>query len=114
MAPRLDVCRGKFGSFGVSGNLSRFETDGYRAHSAARRKTLRTSRCVTRTNRALLAHSGVIDNALDQPDTQDPLGLTQEQLDADPTAGRHPERGRAQHAQEHSSRAGRTGMSSST
>ena len=72
---------GKFGSFGVSGNLSRFETDGYRAHSAARRDLANLKVRYANTERSSLT---MIVNALDQPDTQDPLGLTQEQLDADP------------------------------
>jgi iron complex outermembrane receptor protein len=69
------------GSFGATGNVSRFETDGWRDHSAARRD-LANARL-----RLGLAGGGsvvIIANMLDQPDTQDPLGLTEAQLKADP------------------------------
>ncbi|MCM5571128.1 TonB-dependent receptor [Burkholderiaceae bacterium FT117] len=64
-------------------NASRFATDGYRDHSRARRDLFG----------AKLAWGDERDDgrfmlsatALDQPDTQDPLGLTREQLDQDPT-----------------------------
>jgi iron complex outermembrane receptor protein len=60
--------------------LSRFETDGYRDHSAARRDQfnakLKTD--VAGGQLTLLA------NGLDQPETQDPLGLSRAQWAADP------------------------------
>lgn len=62
--------------------VSRFETDGFRDHSAARR---------TSFNGKLNAPVGaagrltLVANALDAPDAQDPQGLTREQFDADPT-----------------------------
>lgn len=69
------------GAFDLYGNLSRFETDGFRAHSAARRDVANVKLGFTRDGASLT----VIANALDQPDTQDPIGLTQAELDADPT-----------------------------
>ncbi|HEU4644945.1 MAG TPA: TonB-dependent receptor [Burkholderiales bacterium] len=62
-------------------NGSRFETDGYRDHSAARRDQLNTGFKLalgadTRLNIAAMT--------LRQPDTQDPLGLTAAQVAANP------------------------------
>jgi iron complex outermembrane receptor protein len=62
-------------------DLSRFETDGYRDHSAAVRDQ------VNGKFRVALAGGGkltAIINALEQPDTQDPLGLTRAQFQANP------------------------------
>ena len=61
-------------------DLARFEIDGYRQHSAARRDT---------ANVKLRAPLGpgtltFVANGLRQPDTQDPLGLTRAQYEADP------------------------------
>lgn len=73
---------GSSGPVDLAGNLSRFDADGFRAHSAAKRDfanawlRFRPSESSTLT---------ILGNTLDQPDTQDPLGLTQAQLDADPT-----------------------------
>lgn len=69
------------GSFGATGNVSRFETNGSRDHSAARRDLANARLRFGLDNGASIV---VIANALNQPDTQDPLGLTQAQLDADP------------------------------
>lgn len=69
------------GSFGATGNVSRFETNGSRDHSAARRDLANARLRFGLDNGASIV---VIANALDQPDTQDPLGLTQAQLDEDP------------------------------
>lgn len=69
------------GSFDVYGNLSRFETDGFRAHSAARRDVANVKLGFARDDGSSLT---VIANVLDQPDTQDPIGLTQGELDANP------------------------------
>lgn len=72
----------RLGDVDLSGNLSRFETDGYRDHSAAKRDVANL-----RLRYAPTADSSLtaIVNVLDQPDTQDPLGLTREQLEEDPT-----------------------------
>jgi iron complex outermembrane receptor protein len=61
-------------------SASRFETDGYRDHSAARRDQLNAKL------KAALAHGTLtfIANALRQPDTQDPLGLTRAQFESNP------------------------------
>lgn len=72
----------RVGSVDISGNLSRFETDGYRDHSEARRDVANLRVRHSPDDRSSLT---VIVNALDQPDTQDPLGLTREQLEEDPT-----------------------------
>ena len=68
------------GAFSGTGNLSRFSTDGYRDHSAAVRDSANIKLGWKFDDDASLT---LIGNWLDQPDTQDPLGLTQEQLDAD-------------------------------
>lgn len=62
-------------------DASRYETDGYRDHSAARRGQLnaRWQRDISRDT-----HLSVLVNALDQPDTQDPIGLTRAQFESNP------------------------------
>ncbi len=62
-------------------DASRFETDGYRRHSAARRTQLNAR---LRTELASGGSLTAVFNALDQPDTQDPLGLRRNQMEADP------------------------------
>jgi iron complex outermembrane receptor protein len=72
---------GRGGSIGYTASVARFETGGYRDHSAAVR---------TNANALLRWEAGprtsvtFVANALDMPDTQDPLGLTREQYEADP------------------------------
>ncbi|HSD75430.1 MAG TPA: TonB-dependent receptor [Steroidobacteraceae bacterium] len=73
---------GALGSTDFAGNLSRFDTDGFRDHSAARRDS---ANLWVRFHPDDVSTLTVLGNWLDQPDTQDPLGLTQAQLDADPT-----------------------------
>jgi iron complex outermembrane receptor protein len=73
---------GAYGTTDFSGNVARFDTDGFRDHSAARRDTANLWLRFRPDDASTLT---IIGNALDQPDTQDPLGLTQEQLEADPT-----------------------------
>jgi iron complex outermembrane receptor protein len=73
---------GALGSSDFAGNLSRFDTDGFRDHSAARRDF---ANLWVRFHPDDVSTLTVLGNWLDQPDTQDPLGLTQAQLDADPT-----------------------------
>src|SRR5437660_275343 len=67
---------GQWDGVNAIGDVSRFETDGYREHSAAQRDHLN----------AKLKYGGltVVANSLHQPDTQDPLGLTRAQLERDP------------------------------
>lgn len=66
---------------GVMLDASRFETDGYRDHSAAERGQI-NARWQTGLGRD--THVSVVANALDQPGTQDPLGLTRAQWEANP------------------------------
>jgi iron complex outermembrane recepter protein len=61
----------------VAGNLSRFQTDGYREHSRTRRDALNLRARTLLGERSSLT---LIVNHLDQPETLDPLGLTAEQL----------------------------------
>jgi iron complex outermembrane receptor protein len=85
-----DASFGSFGThrFSLKGGLggalvsvSRFHTDGYRQHSAADREQLNA--------KFVLPHGAgtsltLVANAFASPETQDPLGLTRAQMDADP------------------------------
>lgn len=66
---------------GLVVDASRFETDGYRDHSAARRSQL-NARWHWRP--AAGTQASVVVNALEQPLSLDPLGLTRAQWEADP------------------------------
>jgi iron complex outermembrane receptor protein len=72
---------GAQGTVGYVLDASRFETDGYRAHSAAQRDL---------GNAKLSWHTDpdgkltVVANSVDVPLAQDPLGLTRAQFEADP------------------------------
>ena len=81
--------RGRLGAEGEHRGLgfvldaSRFETDGHRPHSAARRDQAfvrLTTRPDPQTRLSLVAQ------ALDQPETQDPLGLTWDAYQTDPAS----------------------------
>jgi len=63
----------------VAGN--HFETDGYRAHSAATRDVV-NAKLVFAPREGMRVT--VIGNSQHQPESQDPLGLTQAQVDANP------------------------------
>ena len=67
---------GQWGAVNAIGDLSRFQTDGYRDHSAATRDHFNGK----------LRSGGltVVANSMRQPDTQDPLGLTRAQFEQDP------------------------------
>jgi iron complex outermembrane receptor protein len=66
----------KFGGRHALAEVSRFDTGGYREHSAATRDQL---------NAKLRIESlTIVANSLRQPDSQDPGGLTRAQLEADP------------------------------
>ncbi len=67
--------------WGLRADLSRFSADGYRHHSSVQRSQL-----AMRADADLDARQSLtlIFNVLEQPDTKDPLGLTQAQFDADP------------------------------
>lgn len=71
---------GQHGDLNISANLSRLETDGYRDHSATRRDVanLRLGWDIDDASSLTL-----LINSLDQPETQDPLGLTAEQVRTD-------------------------------
>lgn len=71
---------GTEGDFNWNANAARYRTDGSREHSAAARDTF---------NAKLKWAAGAgavtfVANALDQPDTQDPLGLSRAQYEANP------------------------------
>ena len=68
------------GGFGGTGNVARFDTNGYRDHSSATRDTANAKLRWALDEATTVT---LIANALSQPDTQDPLGLTREQLEAD-------------------------------
>jgi len=67
---------GQWDGVNAIGDVSRFESDGYRDHSAVRRDHLN----------AKLKYGSftLVANSIRQPDTQDPLGLTRAQLGQDP------------------------------
>ena len=82
---KTDVnAQGKAGAVGYVIDASRFETDGYRDHSAATRDqgyaklTMATGRDGKLT---------IVANSLEQDDTQDPLGATWQTFQRDPRAG---------------------------
>ena len=72
---------GQWGPLNGIADVSRFETDGYRQHSAATRDHLNA-----KLKYQLQENTGltVVANSLHQPDTQDPLGLTRAQVEQDP------------------------------
>jgi iron complex outermembrane receptor protein len=72
---------GQFGAFNVIGDGSHFHTDGYRAHSSADRDQFNGKLTWQAGDATTLT---AVVNALDQPETQDPLGLTRSQVAADP------------------------------
>ena len=72
---------GRYGSVSAIGDLSRFMTDGYRQHSAATRDHFNTKLRLGLSDATALT---LVTNSLRQPETQDPLGLTRAQFDADP------------------------------
>jgi iron complex outermembrane receptor protein len=72
---------------GVAGPLgyvvaaNRFDTDGYREHSAAQREIVNAKLVYAPSAQTRVT---IIGSSQHQPDSQDPLGLTQAQVDADP------------------------------
>ena len=82
---KADVnAQGKQGGVGYVLDASRFETDGYRAHSAATRDQAFAKLTVEPMDNAKLT---IVANALRQDDTQDPLGVTWATYQRDPRAG---------------------------
>ena len=73
--------RGSSGAFGYVAALNRFTTDGFREHSAAERtlSVAKLSFDATASTRVV-----VLGTTQDQPDSQDPLGLTRAQWEEDP------------------------------
>lgn len=71
---------GQHGDLNISANIARLETDGYRDHSDTQRDTanLRLGWDIDDASSLTL-----LVNSLDQPDTQDPLGLTAQQVRED-------------------------------
>ncbi len=72
---------GQWGALNGIGDISRFETNGYREHSAARRDHLNTKLRYRMSEDTSLT---LIGNSLRQPETQDPLGLSRADFEADP------------------------------
>jgi len=72
---------GTSGPLNYIGDLSRFETGGYRDHSSARRDHLNAKIKYDAGERGVLT---LVINSLDQPETEDPLGLTAAQVAANP------------------------------
>jgi iron complex outermembrane receptor protein len=70
--------------FGYVLDASRFDTDGYRAHSAARRDQESAKLTFTPLPGSKWT---IVANALQQDDTQDPLGVTWATYQRDPSAG---------------------------
>ena len=82
---KLDMnAAGQAGQVGYVLDASRFETDGYRAHSAATREQAYGKLTVPISKDGKLTFIG---NALHQRDTQDPLGITWATFQRDPRAG---------------------------
>jgi iron complex outermembrane recepter protein len=72
---------GRVGAVDYNLALSRFETDGYRDHSAARRDSVNARLGFDLGDRRSLS---LVLNYLDLPAAQDPLGLTRAQWNANP------------------------------
>lgn len=66
----------KFGGRHALGEISRFDTGGYREHSAATRDQLNA--------KLRVGNLTIVANSLRQPDSQDPGGLTRAQFESDP------------------------------
>ena len=71
----------RFGGYNTLFDASRFETDGYRDHSAARRDQYNLKFKYGLTPDTTLT---LIGNQLRQPETQDPLGLNRAQFEQNP------------------------------
>jgi iron complex outermembrane receptor protein len=71
---------GTFGQINTIADLSRFQTDGYRDHSWARRDHGNAKIKYDLGGRGVVT---VVANVLDQPETQDPLGLDRNQVTMD-------------------------------
>jgi len=76
--------QGKAGAVGYVLDASRFETDGYRDHSAATRDQAYAKLTVPTGAEGKLT---IVANSLEQDDTQDPLGVSWATFQRDPRAG---------------------------
>ncbi len=76
--------QGKNGGIGYVLDASRFETDGYREHSAASREQAYAKITLEPWTRSKLT---IVANSLRQAGTQDPLGVTWATFQRDPRAG---------------------------
>jgi iron complex outermembrane receptor protein len=74
---------GAFGNVDVVSSVSRFETDGYRRHGAARRDIENLKLGLHLDERSKLT---LVGNAVQLPHAQDPLGLSRAELRDDPRA----------------------------
>lgn len=74
--------RGRAGDFDYTIGYSHFRTDGYRDHSAAQRHSLNAKLGYALAGGGRLT---LVGNLLVQPFTDDPLGITREQFEQDPT-----------------------------
>ncbi|MGZ8291283.1 MAG: TonB-dependent receptor family protein [Telluria sp.] len=84
-ARKVDLnAQGQAGAVGYVIDASRFDTDGYRAHSAARRDQSFAKLTTSPTSSSRLT---VTASGLRQDDTQDPLGVTWATYQRDPRAG---------------------------
>ncbi len=72
---------GTSGRLNYVANIARFQTDGYREHSWARRDHLNAKVKFDTGARGIVT---LVANGLDQPETQDPRGLTADQVAQDP------------------------------
>ena len=83
MAGSYDTWRAgiRLGGWNTLVDLSRFDTEGYREHSAATRDHLNAKARLALGERTMLT---VVANSLRQPDSQDPGGLDRAALEADP------------------------------
>lgn len=73
--------RGETEALAGAATLSRFDTEGYRDHSAARRNLFNAK---LRYALSPTTQASLITNFFDQPYAQDPLGLTRAEFNADP------------------------------
>jgi iron complex outermembrane receptor protein len=72
---------GEQGAVNYVANTSRFDTDGYRDHSAATRDTVNARLRMAWDTDSSMA---LIGNAVSMKDVQDPLGLARDQFESDP------------------------------
>jgi len=72
---------GEQGAVNYVANTSRFDTDGYRDHSAATRDTVNAR---LRMAWDMDSSTALIANVVSMKDIQDPLGLTRDQFESDP------------------------------